>query len=326
MTEYVRAACEVYWAEFPQSPLMVYLGGGVEPLEYGQDNSGIAKAIARHRVGLRSTASGSTYFRTEWSFSERFERNWPLVKRHATPALFYQSPLFWAEPPYPPGIDPALIPARMFEAMSCGATAFHEWTDHLLKHAAVYQDLLPSARIVHPQTDVAVYFPRIDHWLSGTPYPDDFWRIAARLRRFVDYDVLDDRMICDGAMREYRLLVIPQAKRLDARAAETIGSWARNGGMLAKRPEPVTQWPDGQSVTFEDNGVYVAKNMDDASLIACVVKLLSRLELVACDERPVYATHCKEGWLLLNLSNAGEKVDVSGRTAIIRPMTLELVD
>jgi hypothetical protein len=306
----------------------------VEPPALGQDNSGLAKAVAPYGVAIRSTCNGGG----------PLERNWPIIKRHVTPARFYGAPV-WMEPPYPPGIDPDLIPARLFEAMSCGAVAFHEWVDHLLRHADVYREIAPRATIVHPHTDLAVYFPTLDHWITGGNYPEYFWRIAARLRRFADYDVVDDRLIRDGALEAYRVLVIPQATRMEAEALAILTQWSRAGGVLVKRPEPLVPWPDSPIADCglqiadcpdpdnpksaicnlqSEGGVVVAPDLEDESLIACVVEALPPHSVIACDERPVYATRCEEGWLVLNLSEETEKVDVEGRTFRLEPRRFEL--
>ncbi len=323
MTEYMRVSAEIYRAELPKASLMVFLGSGREPCDVGQDNSGIAKAVAPYGVAIRSTSSGGMYMHNR-DVAERFERNWPIIKRHATPARFYGTP-FWAEPPYPPGIDPFLIPARTFEAMSCGAVALHEWVDHILQHADVYRAIAGKSAIVHPETDVAVYFPTLDHWIANDIHPEDFWRIASKLRRFVDYDVIDDRMILDGALGNYRWLVIPQATRMDTDALETLRQWARAGGIIVKRPENLQEWPGG-SGALEDIDVIVASDMEDQSLITCVIDTLPEQAIVACDDRPLYATRCAEGWLILNLCRETQTVKINRRTAKIASGMFELLN
>jgi len=329
MTQYIGASAEIYRKELPRARLMTFMAGGREPCDLGQDNSGLAKAVAPYGVAIRSTSSGGMYLGAasmgadKWSITERFERSWAILKRHATAAKFYGAQ-FWTEPPYPPGVDPFLIPARMFEAMSCGAVGFHEWVDHLLVQAGVYQAIASRAVIVHPLTHVAVYFPRLDHWIANDIHPEDFWRIASKLRRFMDYDVIDDRMILDGALRNYQCLVIPQATRMTAEELGILNQWARSGGIIVKRPEALREWPS-YSRTLVGTEIIIASDMEDQSLITRVLESISDQGLVACDERPVYTTRCVEGWLILNLCEESQMVKVNGRSARIASGMFELI-
>ena len=60
MTDFAGFVAETYREYFPNAILMLPMGGGVEPLQYGQDNTALPKLMKAHRVTIRSTAAGST--------------------------------------------------------------------------------------------------------------------------------------------------------------------------------------------------------------------------------------------------------------------------
>jgi len=238
MTLYAQRIVQMFREAFPEHDIVIWLGGAIEPHAHGQDNSALPKAMAPLRATVRSTASGSQFIRRELgevptgSLPWLFQQNYPIVKRVATACRFYGTSL-WFEPPYPPGLSEPAVVARIFEAISCGASGYYEWTRTLQRQKDIYlryQDLLCHEQ---PLVEIAVYFPTVSHRVDpGSVLPEPYWMAAAQLRAVSDFDVVDDRLILDGALSNYAILLIPQAKLIETDVARRICDWAAEGGTV----------------------------------------------------------------------------------------------
>ena len=70
------------------------------------------------------------------------------------------------------------------------------------------------------------------------------------LRDILDYDVVDERLIDDGAMRNYKLLIWPFGTRVEARSLETIRAWVERGGTLLVRDVSAVRTVEGQPIAL----------------------------------------------------------------------------
>ena len=237
MTAYASRVLEIYRRYFPDEELMIWLGGGTENHTHGQDYTALPKIAKAPRATIRATTSGwqGLYRKTSvprQSLAWSFQRNYVVVKRVATACWFYGAPL-WLEPPYPPGQDVPSAVTRVFEAISCGAAGYFEWTRTLQRQEKLYRKLSPLMNRDRPRVDVAVYFPVAAH--RGDPdstIPGRFWNGAAHLRAVVDFDVVDDLLIADGALDRYAVLVLPQADLLEPDVLDRMQQWVTAGGVL----------------------------------------------------------------------------------------------
>lgn len=232
MTNFTALVAEIYRKYFPQTLLMLPMGGGVEPLQYGQDNTGLPKAMKKYDVHIRSTAGSSTQFRKDLSVPERFQRNYPILKRIASACKFYGLS-FWIEPPYPPGMSSIAAVTMIFEALCCGAVGYYDWSRSVYKNRDIYERYKDYLKVEEPQVDVAVFFPTTHHHFHvGSQLPKYFWQGCSDIRRVIDYDVLDERLITDGALGKYRVLIIFEGGVIEASCLRAISKWVENGGVL----------------------------------------------------------------------------------------------
>jgi hypothetical protein len=74
--------------------------------------------------------------------------------------------------------------------------------------------------------------------------------MAAQIRRFVDYDFLDDRLILDGALAGKSMLILAGAGVLDAAVTARIGRWVNDGGVLFVLGCRPADW-DGSQAAFD---------------------------------------------------------------------------
>lgn len=238
MTQYAQKVVGFFRHYFPNTELVIYLGGGIEPHQHGQDNTGLPKAMKSVQATIRSTASGACLLSrqvlgTPETLALSFQKNYPIVKRIASACHHYDVPL-WLEPPYPPGLEGPSVIARIFEAVSCGAVGYFEWTRTLQRQKEIYRRYAPMLTYQQPIVDVAVYFPILSHRREvHSAMPEPFWNTAATLRQITDFDVVDDRMIRDGALGHYTILALPQVDLLEDDIFEKITQWVANGGILA---------------------------------------------------------------------------------------------
>ena len=59
-----------------------------------------------------------------------------------------------------------------------------------------------------------------------------FGDIAAELRRLVDYDLCDERMVQEGALEGKQILIVTGADILESRTLAKIQTWVSDGGLL----------------------------------------------------------------------------------------------
>ncbi len=230
MTRYAASVARITRALFPNTLLMLPLGGGVEPLSNGQDNTSLPKAMKPFGVHVRSTAGGCTH--SMHPPAEAFCRTYPIIKRIATACKFHGLP-FWLESPYPPKMKKEYVLGRIFEAISCGATGYYDWSRNWYEAREVYEQYKDLLVVRKPVVDVAVLFPLTHHRLTASSaYPSKYWEACARLRRITDYDVVDENLIRDRALDNYGVLVLLEGNVIERVALQAIVRWVRKGGIL----------------------------------------------------------------------------------------------
>ncbi len=109
-----------------------------------------------------------------------------------------------------------------------------------------------------PVIDVAVYYPETMNQLDpGTfryLYGWGFNPRAREIREQVEIDYLDERLIRDGFLDRYKVLVFAWGDRIEADVQEVIDKWLRNGGTIIypSFPKGGLSTPEGNSKTFHN--------------------------------------------------------------------------
>lgn len=214
--------CRIARRTFPDALLMLPCGFGDENPRGGADNSMLAKIAARHRVDIRSTHGGFQAFPRSQA---------TMLGRLASAARFYGTP-FWTEPPS--AITPEGQVARMFESITLGARGHFDWASNVRTGREAYYRFGKLMRVADRVTDVAMFFPTTSHLLNpASGYPKVLEEGCTRVRDILDYDIVDERMIADGALQRYRVLVLWEGNVVEAQTLERIRSWVERGGVLA---------------------------------------------------------------------------------------------
>jgi len=242
--------CE-WWARearraLPKTPIYQSAGGwGFR--ETGTDYSAQTKAMKDIDGGVRLTNETDSY-----------EQNFYVTRLAATAARLYRVRL---------GYEPASshtargVVGRLFETASTKGDHWFTYHGNLFDHQLSIAKWLKYLPVLDarqdPLIDVAVYYPETENQLSDAPfrylYAWGFYPVAREIRRVVEVDYLDERLIREGYLDRYKVLVFAWGNHLEAVVQKVIDTWLRNGGMIIypSYPRGPLETIDGNSATFE---------------------------------------------------------------------------
>ncbi|HUT34715.1 MAG TPA: family 14 glycosylhydrolase [Planctomycetota bacterium] len=223
MTAFTGEVCRIARKHFPQSLLLLPVGGGNESLVYGQDTTAIPRVAKKHGVHIRSTHGGF----------QPFAQGYPaMIKRIATPCKVYGVP-HWLEPPSAISAEGEV--SRIMEAISCGNYGFWDWGQNPVNAAWVFRQYASFLTRETPVVDVALFFPTTHHRLrQGENYPRQLAEMGAALRDVMDYDVVDEELIADDGLKGYRVLVWLEGDFVEHDTLDRIARWLGDGGVLVR--------------------------------------------------------------------------------------------
>jgi hypothetical protein len=219
---------------YPATPLMLPAGSGGDDLRDGSDLGMVAKVAARHGAAVRS-AHGGLY---------PFARNQAtMLGRLASACRFYGAPLVVE----PAGDGPAdRQVTRMYEAAAQGAQGFVDPTSSVVAGREVYYRYGKHLRTDKRIVDVAMLWPTTSRRLKpDQPAAQVFERGCTTIRDLLDYDAVDERMVADGVLSRYRLLVMWEGPVYAAETLAAIRTWVNAGGVLLAYDFGKVETPDG---------------------------------------------------------------------------------
>ncbi|MCX6559932.1 MAG: hypothetical protein NTZ26_05395 [Candidatus Aminicenantes bacterium] len=230
---------------FPGEDIYLCTGGDMAP-EHGSDFSAQAKVAAARGGFLRITNEASS-----------FPMNVRLTRLVGSACRFYGAG-FGHEPAAT--VTPVGTLGRLFNAVTSGARQLFLYnTPELMGEAGgvpaagrggeFLRDYASFRRTAEPVIDVALYHPLPTSRQTGANR-QDWSELAANLRRFVDCDFLDDRMIGDGALAGKSVLILAGAGIMDAPVVATIRAWVEQGGTLFVLDCRPPDW-DGSTAGFD---------------------------------------------------------------------------
>lgn len=221
MTRFTGEVCRIARKYFPQSLLMLPVGGGSENLLYAQDTTAIPRIAKQYGVHIRSTHGGYAPFPDGYA---------GMIKRIATPCKIYGVP-HWLEPPG--GITPEGEVSRFMEALSCGNWAFWDWGNNPVAAADTFREYQRFFTREQPVVDVALFFPTTDHRLHPeTDYPPRLHALGTYLRDVMDYDIVDEELMADGGLDRYRVLLWVDGTVVEEQTLRRVAAWVERGGTL----------------------------------------------------------------------------------------------
>lgn len=218
LTEDVTSMARKY---FPKSLLQIPVGGGDVNLKYGMEHTKYAKFAKKYNTHIRSTHGG--YLPVPQNYAS-------MMRLLASSSKFYGVP-FWTEPPG--SITANGEVGRIFESISSGAYGFWDWGANPTGSPNVFRKYKAFLTHEHPVVDVAVFWPTTDLLLHPeTAMPVKVVEGAAAIRDVIDYDILDENLINDGALKSYRVLVLFEGNIVDAVTLKRLSAWVKSGGVV----------------------------------------------------------------------------------------------
>ena len=244
LTERLGVLFDVARKHFPDTPICVNLGWPFEKVALGQDLSGLVKMLASKGMIVRTpTGPFVTHLYT---------------RRVATAARFYHVPKLSSEPV--DGNAPVgEIAGALFKDLTTGVTWHFDYAENMERARTTFQRVQALPRHGYPRIDAAVFFSTTahrlenwDNWREGFQggYPEGMPAWLEGLRDILDYDVVDERLIDDGALRGYKLLIWPFCTRIESRTLKKIRAWVAGGGTLLVCDLSAVRTVEGQPIAL----------------------------------------------------------------------------
>jgi hypothetical protein len=230
--------------------------GGWGFRESGTDYSAQAKSMQDIEGGIRLTNETDSY-----------EQNFCATRLAATAARLYGVGL---------GYEPASshtargVVGRIFGTAASNGRHLFTYHSNVFDHQMAIQRWLKYAPLLdtrqEPLVEVAVYYPETENQLSDAAfrhlYALGFNPAAREIRRVVEVDYLDDRLIRAGFLDRYRVLVFAWGNQIPADAQMTIDTWLRQGGTII-----YPSYPRGPQVAVFDGASGKDRGPDAASAV-----------------------------------------------------------
>jgi hypothetical protein len=282
MASYAGFFMKTARATFPGIDLYLCTGGDMAP-EHGSDFSADAKLAAEFGCGMRITNEASSY-----------PMNVRLTRLVGSSCRFYGA-YFGHEPASV--VTPEGMLGRIFNAVSSGARQLFLYNSpDLFAESDGQQIAGPAGRFVQanagllkvtsPIIDTALYYPNpsVDqarvHLEPGQLASSYFGDLASQMRRFVDFDFVDDRLIRDGALKGKSVLIIAAAEVMDGATTARVEQWVREGGALFILGSRPTDW-DGSTAAFDALAGLAPQSDEVQGISELLVKEPKTLPLIA---------------------------------------------
>ncbi|MDW8104108.1 MAG: hypothetical protein RMK92_03760 [Armatimonadota bacterium] len=220
VTYFTDVVCRLSQRYFPRTLRLLPVGSSCEDVRYGTDLSALVKTASRYGVVVRSAHAGYLPLAESESF---------LLARVASACRFYEVPL-WVE-------TLGQLPAQrqgevFFQALAQGASGVFDQAGNAVANAAVYERHLRLLTTGRPVVDVAMFFPTTAVQLADVGEAPTMREGCARARDLFAFDIVDERMIRDGALDRYRVLVFWEGTVVEQDVLEKIVAWVQAGGVV----------------------------------------------------------------------------------------------
>lgn len=233
---------------FPDHPVYLCTGGDAPP-HHGADFGEQCRLAAEVGGGVRITNEDSKY-------AHNF-----AITRWVTSAGRQHGAYTGIEPAG--GVNEFGVTCRVFNAAVSGAKNLHFYAGNIV-HAQATVDAwmanYDAIRIEAPRVEVAYLHPDTSIMLGLVSTNETFRQVMA-LRDLTDLDFVDDAMVADGVLSQYRVLVMANATVVEAVTLATIDAWLEQGGMLVLMGTAEIQTVEGESWTPADAAMVVRSDL-----------------------------------------------------------------
>lgn len=276
MKDFLRIAQEA----FPGRPCEIKLGHGDERAIMGHSYSSACRILRKTpRLAIRSTHASVSYFH---------------VKRVATPVRYYGFEGFLTEPPGT--MKPKRMAERIFTDACCGVTAYFDYPKNPKSAGQAFTSNIGLLDGKAAQVDVALVFPEADHYLRiDQSYPAGLLACANPIRDVADFDVIDERLIADGILERYQVLVIVGDPLVEYMTWQRLRSAMRgvHKPTIIQVTESPPATPAGRLMGVDGQERALVRPGDAASKVLRVVGKYGGTEVISAVQR-AYAAVLKE--------------------------------
>jgi hypothetical protein len=231
---------------FPDTEIYLCTGGDMAP-EHGSDFSAQAKIAAKYQAGIRITNEASS-----------FPQNFALTRLVGSACRSYGA-YFGHEPAS--AVTPVGMLGRLFNAATSGARQLFLYNTPELITERGGKPAVGDGGLYHlkykdwqkmtaPVIEVGLLYPTSS---SAHVFKDygTFRDLAAEIRRVVDTDFVDERMMQDGGPKNMAILIVIGADVLEGLTIQKIAAWVSGGGVLLVLGSRPADW-DRRTRAFDD--------------------------------------------------------------------------
>ena len=319
MTDWAEFWVKTARKYFPKTDIYIVTGGHMPP-EHGLDISAQAKMCAKYDAGIRITNEAT-----------RYALNYQLTRLTASSCRFYKT-YFGFEPAG--NVAPTGVVGRIYNATASGAKHVHFYENLVCNNPQAISYWMKYAETLQqrdPKIECALLYPFTWTTLKRKGFPGGI----SRLRDTVDVAWIDERMVVDGALADFRVLIINEGDVFPKEVLENIDKWVQDGGVLIANNANIKDVSGDDS--FAKNVLRIDKPFDAAKSVAyhshekgLVVRLASpgalasvlyggdkiegfaplatmEVDVEKCASDRVYLTHFEKSALVLNFNNRAVK-------------------
>ncbi|MHB1456461.1 MAG: beta-galactosidase [Armatimonadota bacterium] len=200
---------------FPKSRIQVAAGGDGRSI-CGGDFSAQAEIASRYHAGMRITNEASDY-----------ATNFMWTRQVTSACRFYKTYC---------GIEPAggvtteAIPSRVYNATASGADELFTYDPEPEgARARQYSKVRRFLVKREPLVDVGYFLNRTSWDLDRL---NRYWQIGIDLRAVTDFDIIDERLMAAGALKDKRVFIWLDGPIVEQSTANVLEKWVRKGGLL----------------------------------------------------------------------------------------------
>ena len=215
--------------------------GGWGFREAGTDYTAQTKAMKDIDGGTRLTNETDSY-----------EQNFYATRLAATAARLYGVGL---------GYEPASshtargVVGRIFATAAANGDHLFTYHNNVFDHPMAIERWLKYVPVLDtrqaPLIEVAVFYPEMENQLGDGAfrhlYAWGFNPVAREIRRVIEVDYLDERLIRDGFLDRYKALVFAWGNQIPADVQRQVDAWIRRGGTII-----YPSYPRGPQEAIED--------------------------------------------------------------------------
>jgi hypothetical protein len=288
--------------------------GWMNPLSWGTYCPAFAKVAGRHGITVQAADAHGAYWADKWS---------------STAYRFYGVP-FRTEGAG--AMDRNTFVRRLFADVSCGASGL--FTYDIEKHMPDANKWLHLYRGEAGRTQVAFLAPTTDYFLNADVMP--LVQQGMKLRDHLDYDVLDELLVRDGAADHYRILVVPNVRFIERDVIDVLTTWVRRGGMLVVSSEQAICDVEGNPAEALNSATSTGTRLDHGVITRAGTTVEAIAEQLGAITEPVdgvadevWVTEFSDRLLLLNRSTeqrASRQITWRGRHYAVALEPLEIVE